>query len=102
MERFALSQFARSVLMSARTGIYGASLCVVSVSFILASLTITSPVTTMPTMSAVTEEVHGDEEYKNQNPEPICQQPIHLMFRLSDNSQEPLWPCSPSRLLGNT
>jgi len=45
----------------------------VSFSFIFVTLTMTSTMTAMATMPAVTEQVHPDEEYENQNPEPICQ-----------------------------
>lgn len=51
----------------------GAYAATVSISVILVSLTITSTMTAMTTVPAVTEQVHPDEEYKNQNPEPICQ-----------------------------
>jgi len=56
--------------MPAWSRVYDATLCFVSFSFILASLTVTAAMTTV---TAMTEEVHGDEEYKDQDPEPIFQ-----------------------------
>ena len=64
------SSFLRLVLMPAWTFVHAATLRFVFVCFIRAWLRIT---TTMTTVSAVTEQVHRDEEDENQNPEPICQ-----------------------------
>ena len=62
--------FQGSVLMAAGALADDAT---VSFSFTFVTLTMTSTVTAMATVPAVTEQVHPDEEYENQNPEPICQ-----------------------------
>jgi hypothetical protein len=65
------------VLMPATTRVHAATLRCVLVCFIRASLRITSTMTALTPVAAVTEQVHRDEKYKNQNPEPICRKPCH-------------------------
>ena len=78
--------------MSARTGISRASLCFISV-FSVGSLT---AVLMASAVSAVPEQVHAYEKHCNQNPEPICQYPIHFKISLFVNFQTrfffpPVW-----------
>jgi hypothetical protein len=71
-----------------------ATLCIIFVSFILASLTITSTMTampTVPTVPAVTEHVHRDKGDEDEHPKRVCRKPCH------DLSPSGLW----SRLLVN-
>jgi hypothetical protein len=63
--------------MPARTRVHDATLRFVFFSFILASLTITSTMTAMTTVTAVTEHVHRDKGDEDQHPEPVCRKPCH-------------------------
>lgn len=68
------TEFSLSVLMPAGAR---ADHATVSFSFILASLTITSTMTAMTTVPAVTEHVHRDKGDEDQHPEPVCRKPCH-------------------------
>jgi hypothetical protein len=62
------------------TRVLDAPLCLVLLSFIHASVTITSAMTTMTAMAtvpAVTEEVHRDKDDEDQQPEPVGRKPFH-------------------------
>jgi hypothetical protein len=63
--------------MPAWTRIHHATLRFVFFSFIPASSTITSTMTAMTTVPAVTEHVHRDKGDEDQHPEPVCRKPCH-------------------------
>jgi hypothetical protein len=57
------AEFNLSVMMPVCTRVHDVTLCFVFFSFIPAWLTITSTMTTVPAMTAMTKQVHRDKEY---------------------------------------
>lgn len=62
--------------MPARAPVHGTSRFL-TVSLILASLTLTSTMAAMTSVPAVTEQVYRDKGDEDHHPEPVCCEPFH-------------------------